>query len=141
MSQDLDIGLKIYKVTNRTTGEKSYQPATNAEDACKQAGWIIGDCYVNPQKPRYKPVPDHEGLTLVKVPCQICPYQYGECKKPTTEECPTQPTAPELQEWLKQAAQAHLCPYQGQDLNKKDYKLSQKWVTIEQAIKELAPKP
>ncbi|GAH75838.1 unnamed protein product, partial [marine sediment metagenome] len=48
-----------------------------------------------------------------------------------------QPTAPELQEWLKQVTQAHLCQYYGQDLIMKDYNLGQKWVPMEKAIREL----
>lgn len=141
MSETGDQELKIYEIINQTTGEKSYQPATTAQDACKQAGWLIGDCYVNEQKPRRKPVPDHDTLILVKIPCQVCPFQYAECKKPAEAECLCQPNSPELQEWLKQISQAHLCDYAGRELTKKDYNLGQKWLPIEDAIKELSPKP
>jgi len=133
--------LKIYEITNRTTGEKSYQPATNAEDACKQAGWLIGDCYANPQKPTRKPGEGTHSASLVKMPCQVCPFQYAECKKPAEAECNCQPNAPELQEWLKQIAQAHLCEYAGEELTKKDYNLGQKWLPMADAIKELTPEP
>ncbi len=141
MSQNRDQDLKIYEITNRDTGIRRFEAATNAEDACKQAGWLIGNCYVNEQKPRMKPVPDHNPLALVKILCQVCPYQYAECRKPASEECPVRPNTPELGEWLKQATQAHLCDYVGQNLAKKDYQLGQKWLTIEAAIKELALKP
>ena len=133
--------LQIYEVTNRTTGNTSYQPATNAEDACKQAGWLIGDCYVSIHKPRYKPIPDHEGLNLVKLPCLTCPYQYAECQKPPALDCPVRPQAPDIQEWLKQATKTRLCPFVGETLTKKDHNLGQKWIPIEQAIKELTPDP
>ncbi len=132
--------LKLYEITNRSSGQISYQPASNADDACKQAGWIIGDCYVFEQKPGRKPGPDQGTRLLVKIPCLTCPFQYTECKKPDTQVCPTQPTAPELQEWIKQAAQSHLCRFVGMDLTKKDYMLGQKWLPIEEAIRELAPK-
>ncbi len=131
---------KIYEVTLRATGEKSYQAATNAEDACKQAGWLTGDCFIVEQKPRRKPVPDQETILLVKVPCQTCPFQYAECKKPPDQDCITRPEAPELQDWLKQATEAHLCPFIGKGLRKKDYFLGQKWVRMEEAILELSRK-
>lgn len=140
MSTNNDQELKIYEVNHRTTGERSYQAARTAEDACKQAGWLIGDCYIIEQKPRYKPRPHHEPLVLVKIPCLTCPFQYAECLKPDSENCPTQPSAPDLNEWLKQATQAHLCHYTGKDLTKKDYNLSRKWLPIADAIKELSPK-
>jgi len=132
---------KIYELTLRTTGEKSYQAATTAEDACKQAGWLIGDCYVNPQKPRRKHIPDQDASLLVKIPCQTCPFQYTECTKPANQGCPTRPSSPDIYEWLKQAAESHLCDYVGKDLTKKDYNLGQKWVKLEDAIKELTPQP
>jgi len=132
--------LKIYEVNHRTTGEKSYQAATTAEAACKQAGWLVGDCFIVEQKPRRKPAPGHDPPLFVKIPCQTCPFQYTECRKPDGEECPTRPSAPEVQNWLKQVAEAHLCGYVGKDLSNKDYNLGQKWVRIEEAIKELAPK-
>ena len=129
--------LKIYEVINRATGIRHFSASYNAEDACKQAGWSIGDCYVIEQMPRWKPVPGHDSILLVKVPCLTCPFQYGECKKPETEECPTRPSSPELQNWLKQAAEARLCPYVGASLRKNDYNLGQKWVSMLEAIKEL----
>lgn len=131
--------IKIYEVINRDTGEKSYQPATNAEDACKQAGWLIGDCFVREQKPRHKPVPDHEPLVLVKIPCKVCPYQWAECKKPPAEKCPCQREMPDLNEWLKEITKAHLCEFVGKELAKTDYRQGQKWLTIAQAIQELSP--
>lgn len=131
---------KLYEVTNRTTGQKLHLISSNAQHACQQVGWLIGECYVVEQKPRRKPRPDHEPLLLVKIPCQTCPYQWAECRKPLPSDCPVRPQTPELMDWLKQVAQAHVCPYVGQDLNPKDYHLGQKWLKMEQAIEELAPK-
>ncbi|KKN21797.1 hypothetical protein LCGC14_0921770 [marine sediment metagenome] len=140
MRNNGDQELSIYEVTHRETGKKSYQAATTAEDACKLAGWLIGDCFVNPQKPKYKHHDKGESELLVKIPCLTCPFQYAECRKPGTEECPTRPKAPELQEWLKQATESHLCPYVGEALKKTDYNLGQKWLPMEEAVKELSPK-
>ena len=128
--------LKIYEVTLTAT-----KAATNAEDACKQAGWLIGDCYVNEQKPRRKPSQTTNNRLLVKIPCNLCPFRYAECKKPPDNPCPVQPTAPELTEWLKQATQANLCHYIGKELSIKDYNLGLKWLPMADAIKELTPKP
>ncbi len=129
--------LKIYEVHNRDTGEKHYSVATNTEDACKLIGWQIGDCFVSEVKPQRKARGDNHSALLVKIPCQVCPFQYAECRKPPREQCPVQPNAPELKEWLKQAAQAHLCQYYGQELLNNDYHLGQKWLPMEQAIEEL----
>ena len=133
--------LKIYEITNRTTGEKHYLVSDNAQDACKQAGWLIGDCFIVEQKPSRKPSSDNHTHLLVKIPCRLCSYQYAECVSPPGEQCPCRPDTPDLNEWLKQVAKAHLCPHVGEQLEKQDYDLSQKWVTIEQAINELSPQP
>jgi len=141
MSQNKDQELKIYVIVNRNTGEVVRQAASNAEDACQRAGWLIGDCFVREQQPRYKPVPDHEPLVLVKLPCQTCPYQWAECLKPPEQDCPCRREMPVLNEWLKEISKAHLCEFVGKELAKTDYRLGQKWVTIAQAIKELSPQP
>jgi len=130
--------LKIYEVSNQDTGQKLYKAATSPTDACKQAGWKIGDCYVFQQKPRSFHVPDHDPILKVKISCCTCPFQFAECTKPASEDCPTRPSSPELQNWLKQAAESHLCGHIGESLTKTDYNLGQKWVPMEQAIEELA---
>ncbi len=137
MSNNADHELKIYEVTNRDTGEKHFAASYSAEEACKQAGWLIGDCFIREEKPKRKARGDDHSALLVKIPCQVCPFQYAECKKPAEAECPVQPNAPELNEWLKQAAQAHLCDYYGQELSETDYHLNQKWLPMEKAIEEL----
>jgi len=129
--------LKIYELTNKDTGERHLSVSDNAQDACKQAGWIIGDCFVREVKPQRKARGDNHSALMVKIPCQVCPFQYGECLKPAKAECPVQPNAPELQEWLKQAAQARLCDYYGRELSETDYHLNQKWLPMVQAIEEL----
>jgi hypothetical protein len=137
MSNNADQELKIYAVTNRDTGEKHFAASYSAEEACIQAGWLIGDCFIREEKPKRKARGDDHSALLVKIPCQVCPFQYAECKKPAEAECPVQPNAPELNEWLKQAAQAHLCDYYGQELSETDYHLNQKWLPMEKAIEEL----
>jgi len=129
--------LKIYEVTNRTTGERHFAVSDNAQDACKQAGWQIDGCFIVEQKPKRKTGTRGQTSLLVKISCLVCPFQYAECKRPDNGECPVRPNAPELREWLKQAAEAHLCPHQGQELSEKDYHFNQKWIPLEQAIEEL----
>jgi len=131
---------KLYEVTNRATGDKKYAVSDNAQDACKQHGWLIGDCFIYEQKPRRKPVPDHETTLLVKIHCQTCPYQYASCNKPDEVDCPVRPTDPTLEDWIRQAAKSHLCPHVGQTLAKIDYNLGQKWVRMAKAIEELTAK-
>lgn len=137
MSNNADQDLKIYEVTLMETGEKSYQPATTSEDACKQAGWLIGDCFVYHQRPIYKIMENNKLRAKVKIPCLTCPFQWAECKKLPEIDCPVQPNAPDLQEWLKQAGQAHLCDYCGQGLSRNDYHAGCKWLPLLQAIEEL----
>jgi len=139
MSENETQELKIYEVTNRNTGEKRYAVGVNQQDCCRQIGWLIGDCFIRAEKPRRKPTGDDHSALMVKIPCQVCPFQYADCRKPAEAECPAQPNAPDLHEWLKQASQAHLCGYYGQELSKTDHQLSQKWLPMEQAIEELAP--
>lgn len=140
MSQNEEQEVKVYEITNRNTGEKSWQAASNAHDACKLAGWIIGDCYIEEEKPRYKPVPDHDPICLVKIPCKVCTYQWAECIAPAEMECPCRPDTPDLQEWLNQVNTAHLCDYVGQTLSKTDHRQGQKWLPTAEAIKELTAK-
>ncbi|MBA7675856.1 hypothetical protein ES703_84095 [subsurface metagenome] len=137
MNQLNDQELKIYEITNRSSGERHFAASYSVEEACKQAGWDIGDCFIVHPPARSKATEKGETRTLVKVPCEICPYQYGECKKPDTEACPTRREAPELMEWTKQAALAHLCPFVGEVLTKKDYQNHQKWLPLSAAIEEL----
>lgn len=138
MSNDFGPELKIYEITHRTTGDKIYQVALSAEDAYQRSGRIPADCFITEQKPRRKPVPDTATLILYRIPCEVCPYQYATCDKPEHAECPIQTNVPDFKEWLKRAAEAHLCPHVGIALHKTDYNLHQKWVSLEQALKELS---
>jgi len=137
MSDNNNKELKIYEVTNRDSGEKRYAVGVNQMDCCRQLGWKIDDCFIRQEKPKRKARGDDHSALMVKIPCQVCPFQWAVCKKPAESECPVQPNAPDLHEWLKQASQAHLCDYNGQELSKTDYHLNQKWLPMEQAIKEL----
>ncbi|MBA7714342.1 hypothetical protein ES703_123362 [subsurface metagenome] len=133
--------LKLYEVTHRATGEKHFTVDHNAQDACSQAGWAIADCYVIEQKPLAKLDKHERAILFVKVPCQVCSYQYAECNKPDDAECPTRPQTPDLTEWLRQTSKAHLCPHAGQDLAKRDYHNRLKRVSLQQAINELSSTP
>jgi len=136
----MDNELKIYEVTLRETGEKHYAVSDNAQDACKQAGWQIGDCYVNIQKARHRQGKNQKPETLVKVTCQVCPWQYAECRKPEDEECPVERDAPELEAWLKRITRAHLCKYVGEPMPPAQYFKQEKWIPLGEAIKELTAK-
>ena len=133
--------LKIYEVTHRSTGERHYAVSETAHDACSQAGWLIGDCYVKEQKPIRKHNKHEQAILLVKIPCQICPYQFTECNKPADAECPVRFETPDLNEWLRQTAKAHLCLHTGEDIGKRDYQKHLKRVSLQQAISELSAKP
>lgn len=133
MSQEL----KIYEVTNRVTGERRVVAAKSAQEACEQEGWLIGDCYVQEQTPRFEKLDNGSRAFLVKVPCKVCPYQYAECVSPAEIECPCRPNIPDFNRWLSEASKAHLCDYVGVPLKREDYNLLQKWTTIDEAIKIL----
>ena len=137
MSENKTQELKIFDVTNKDTGERLVVVGVNHMDCCRQLGWKIDDCFIAEQMPRRKTNGDGHSNLLVRIPCQVCPFQYAECRKLDAELCPTQPNVPELQEWLKQAAESHLCNYVGQGLYTIDYHLGQKWCSMEQAIEEL----
>lgn len=131
---------KLYHVTNRITGERWLAITANADDACKQADWLIADCYVEEVTERRGHSKKGEPPLKVNIPCRVCPFQYAECKKPDEADCPLSLNTPELEEWLKQATTAHLCLHVGQDLTMRDYNLNQKWVPLPQAIEELTSK-
>jgi len=137
MSTNESTELKIYDIHNRSTGERQFSVATNAQDACNLSGWQIGDCFVVEAKVRRKPVPGQETMLLLSIPCQTCPYQYAECRKPADKYCPCRPKTPDLKRWLSEATQAHLCDFVGQSLKKKDYNLQRKWLQMDEAISEL----
>lgn len=132
--------MRIYEITSRTTGEKVFRTGSTALDALNQTSWLLEDCYIMETLPRARTGKHGEAVLYVKLPCKTCPFQYTECKKPKAEVCPAPPTAPDLQDWIKQALQAHLCPFTGVDLPLRDYSLLQKWVRMEEAIAALSPK-
>lgn len=136
----MESNLKIYEITHRESGVKSFQAAITAGEACKQAGWLIGDCYVIESRTKIKTHDKGDPDILVKIPCNTCSYQYAECTKPENEVCPCRSDAPELAEWLKQAATAHLCNFVGEELLKTDHQLGRKWVKMETAIRESTSK-
>ncbi|MBA7643198.1 hypothetical protein ES703_50917 [subsurface metagenome] len=137
MSKNAVQQLKIYELHNRNSGERHYSVATNAQDACSLAGWQIGDCFVTEVKEQRGHSKAGDPPLKVKIPCEVCLYQYTECRKPAREQCPCRPEAPDLTEWYRQARQAHLCQYVGQELKRDDYNLRLKWCPMDEAIREL----
>ena len=133
--------LKIYEVVNRATGEKHYAATDSAQDACEQAGWLIGDCYVRELIPIRKPGQLSDPRQYVRISCHVCPYQYAECIKPADKECPVRPNTPDIYEWMRKATEAHLCQYTGQVLTPGGYKLSQKLVLLQEMIDKLPSSP
>ncbi len=137
MSQTHETEKKLYEVTNRDTGEKHYSISDNAQDACQQVGLSIGDCFVIHQKPKRRAIGDSHSALLVKIPCQVCPFQYGECLSPAEAECPVSRDTPDIHEWTKRVLEAHRCDYVGVELSKNDHQARVKWCPMEQAIVEL----
>lgn len=135
MSQNNDTELKIYEFTNKTTGKKHFSMSDNAQDACKQAGWLIDDCLVREIYAELKASDKDPLQTMIATPCQVCPYQYAECTKLTQDECPVRHDTPTLAEWLKNVATAHLCKHTGQELTQKDYYQRRKWTLYGETIK------
>lgn len=141
MSQNENHELNIYELTNKTTGHRHFSVSDNAQDACKQAGWLIGDCVIRLLKPLVKPTKEGHYKPMVWMPCQVCPYQYCECTKPANDECPARDCTPDLDEWLKHVARAHLCQYIGEPLTHLDYNKRRKWTSYEHVIKTINPQP
>lgn len=131
----------IYQVNNRTTGDRRLAVATSADGACVSLGWLIGDCYVNFYRTLTGIYQHHRRFDLVAVPCETCPYQYAECRKPEGTECPVTLDVPDLNQWIKKISLAHLCDFVGEDIDKSHHQLHQKLIPFEEAIKELTPKP
>lgn len=132
--------IKLYEVISRSTGERLLKAATSAEDACKSACLLIGDCYVHEAEGRLRKNDEGHSRTMVKLSCQVCCYQYAECLKPDGIECPARSNVPDWKAWIKTVLRAHQCPHTGVELAIKDHELHQKWLPIDQAIKELSAK-
>jgi len=133
--------LKLYEVLHRLTGEKHFAVSDNAQDACLQAGWLIGDCYVVEQKPLAKYDKKERIRLLVKIPCHVCPYYYAECAMPADAECPIRPETTDPGQWTNEISKARSCPHMGEEIGKRNYDRRLKRTTLEQAILELSPPP
>ncbi len=131
--------LKLYEVTHRLTGDQHFAVSDNAQDACLQAGWLIGDCYVVEQKPLVKYDKKERIRLLVKIPCHVCPYQYAECAKPADTECPIRPETTDPGQWQKEISKARSCPHMGEELSKRNHDRRLKRTTLAAAILELSP--
>lgn len=140
MSEYESIEKKIYQVTHRSSGEKRIVASVAAQNACAGCGWMVGDCHVY-EIPGQRPhAPQGDNRLMVKVPCSVCSFQWAECKLPSGENCPCKPEVPDIYEWFRQVTKAHLCAHVGVDLVSKDHQLHQKWLPMEEAIKELSVK-
>jgi len=131
----------IYEVTNRTTGQKHLAAAIKAEDACQSLGWETEDCFWHLYRTVTGKYQEKPRFDLVAVPCETCPYQYAECRKPEGTECPVTSDVPDLNQWLQKISLAHLCDFVGEDIDKSHHQLHQKLIPFNAAIKELSPKP
>ena len=129
----------IYHITNATTGEKVLEAAHSPQEACQQAGWSVHDCYVVSARPQRRPGHYRDNQLYIKLTCKVCPYQYGECLRKDDQTCPCQSNTPDLKEWYTQVSKAHLCDFVGKHLMSQDYRLQQKWVTVEEALRILSP--
>ncbi len=132
-------GVNIYEVTSRSTGAKHFTVAASPKGACNLHGWDIEDCFVKEVQPHYQPGKKETLGLLVTIPCKLCLYQYSACDLPLGQQCPCKPTTPEINEWVRQAMQSHLCNFVGQSLTRKHYEQSQKTVPLSQAVEELTP--
>lgn len=130
---------KLYQITNRDTGEERTVVSDNAQDACSSLGWLTGDCHFMLVRGHFKAGKDGEGQLLFEVPCEVCNFQWASCDRPLGQPCPCSIENPDLGKWLLNVTMAHLCEFVGQDLDKKDHQIHQKWVTLDQAVKELCP--
>lgn len=45
--------MPLYRIMNRVTREWWEGSAASAQEACKEAGWMIGDCWVRERTPLY----------------------------------------------------------------------------------------
>ena len=129
--------LKIYELTNKATGQKHVLASNNPQEACHQVGLLIGDCYFTERKPKRLQKGYGHPVLLINIPCRLCPFQYAECRKPVTDDCPHRPDSLDLNFWLQQASKLDRCEYYGQTLEKHDYELGQKWLPVNKAIEEL----
>jgi len=130
----------IYQVTHRETGEKRIVASFDTHSACSGLGWMVGDCHVvEMQGEKHRVAGDWEPL-CIRVPCNTCPFQWAECKLLPGSKCPCSINTPDQMEWLIQVTKSHLCSHAGIALTRNDYYLHQKWLPMELALQELAPK-
>lgn len=131
---------KVYQVTHRASGEMRIIASVAAQNACAACGWMMADCHVFEATGETHTIHDHREALCVKLPCSVCSFQWAECKKYPADVCPCRPEVPDIHEWFRQATKAHLCAHVGVDLAIKDHQLHQKWLPMEEAIRELSVK-
>ncbi len=138
MAEKNEATVRIWKATNVLSGICVHVPATNAQNVIDGLGWQLGETFIIVLEPTLHHDPGEKDELKVKVPCQVCPYQYAQCVIPKEETCPVVTPAPDIKAWLKQVATAHLCSHEGHSLSKKDHQLHQVWLSTESAIALLA---
>lgn len=131
----------IYQVTHRTTGEKRLTVASSAPHACSNFQWMVSDCYVTLYTTREGKYRNELRFDLVAVPCETCPYQYAECRKPESADCSVRNDVPDLHKWFQKVTLAHLCDFVGEDIDKSHHSLRHKLIPFEEAVKELDAQP
>lgn len=131
---------KIYRVTHLETGEQSYIASSAPLNACAGCGWQFGDCMVEAVQTFDRRSSKEPLGVYVKLACSVCSFQYAECTLPLDQQCPCSPDTPDWKEWLIQVSKAHLCDHVGVELEHKDYHFHQKWLPMDEAVKELSPK-
>ena len=140
MSQTPETNKKIWELRSRFTGDRTLVVALDQTEALLQVKGDLDRYAVHEVKQYWKMQKGAGWDYRVAIPTETCPYQYGSCNRPEGTTCGFVGDCPDLQEWLKRAHQAHLCPHVGQQLTKKDHMLKQKWVTMADAVKELSAK-
>lgn len=140
MSQTPETSGNLYKATPKVAGVPWIIIASCITEARKQLGDSANQFTVRGIDGKRKRPRGRTAGTYYPVPVKLCPYQYGECCIPVGGECYVKPNAPDMQEWVKRATEAHLCAHVGISITREDYEKRQKWVLLQDAIKEFARK-
>lgn len=131
--------VRFYRITNTDNGETKYTAQESGQAACDYLGWPVSVCFVSELETMNRIGTTSKPTTYVKIPCEVCPYQYATCEKPSEENCPTRRDVPDWREWLKVVASAHLCPHVGKVMVISDHRLHLRWVKTKDALRILSP--
>lgn len=131
--------MRFYRITNTDNGETRYTAQESGQEACDYLGWPVSDCFVVELETMSTRSKRDGQTTYVKIPCEVCPYQYATCEKPLEVDCPTRKDVPDWREWLKVVTSAHLCSHVGKVMRISDHKAHLRWVKTKEAIRILSP--